>query len=985
MRVLKSSLRACTILLVFSAVAALGGQPEIANIFPDFPGCDNTPKIITGEGFDPASTRLWTWSPEVDEAAVKTALANIDKGLPLLPARPPEGAEQCGVIDVEQQVIVARIKGAVMWVETADGFSKPMLFDVSRPCWLSESQAAPGDLIYAFGFGLRPPHSTITIAIKGRHKTYYPNPIVEARALRTKDKQLVYFEIPKEIKAGQYAVYMHNSIGGQWGWRKADDLEIVPLASGPEKIFDVREFGAKGNGLTNDRAAILQAIKKAHSAGGGTVFFQAGIYLTNETLSVPTGVTLRGADRANCIIEGIGDPLESTRIAWFQTGSPPTSVVRLHNRTGLDSLTIKGATWKGEGGFAMVEAVPSQIEFPIGGVVRDVTIVDCCIQAEEEDLHTRRPLYQTALFSGPGTHGFKLMNNVVYGATVWGIGELGVARRVDIIGNTFQGSSDVSTISGSFSQCLIDGNRLVNTPGRLVLGLGWHNYIRFNEIHQAFRGTWENAEEAYLVHGGALDQKTVGFATGGSVNTLVDKRQDWKPGLHYNATVLIISGRGFGQYRRVIGNTKDTLTLERPWNIVPDSTTEYVVSPMFAENVFFANLNNTPCRLSLWLDCVANVVELHRDDHSKGSDLWGEDTSAVDEEGIARDLSRFYPAYYNLFFNNWMDSAALWLGFKGAKPNNAHKGYPIFGNFAVGNRIRQPHEHRTGNKYEPRSSAAGITVTGGSGRPGASHTIIKDNLLASTYTGLDIGPMVRKTFVLKNEFDHVDNPIKDKGLLTVVEGNVLVEGHGTPQTSIPDKRSKRDLPEWKPRPWKPAPSETVASLFHDVVALKILVSQPPYCVCLGVDSLEGESACEQNLQQLFVMLKEYDSKHGRLPKAAFFPVSSSGTDSLSTILGPRANTFLICPTCSSDLKQLGVNYIWNEKVNRQKLSDLKPDTWLLMDCVAAHYWMVDNHYCGHRGKVNVLYADGTVKQVTPFSVDAWNMSPTGTWNDWARE
>ena len=112
---------------------------------------------------------------------------------------------------------------------------------------------------------------------------------------------------------------------------------------------------------------------------------------------------------------------------------------------------------------------------------------------------------------------------------------------------------------------------------------------------------------------------------------------------------------------------------------------------------------------------------------------------------------------------------------------------------------------------------------------------------------------------------------------------------------------------------------------------------------------------------------------------------NGGSDGSVHLLGPAAEKFLICPTCSPDLKRLGINYVWNEKINGRKLSDLTADTWLLMDCVAAHYWMVDNHHCGHRGKVNVLYADGTVKPMTPYSVDDWQKSPSGTWKDWARE
>ena len=195
------------------------------------------------------------------------------------------------------------------------------------------------------------------------------------------------------------------------------------------------------------------------------------------------------------------------------------------------------------------------------------------------------------------------------------------------------------------------------------------------------------------------------------------------------------------------------------------------------------------------------------------------------------------------------------------------------------------------------------------------------------------------------------------------------------------------MPTWQPRPWKPAPSEEVSPLFHDIVALKLLVSESPYCIYpSNVDSVEGQSLCREHLLQLFTLLQEYEARHGHLPKAAFFPHSpSQSADSLCVLLGSKAAKLLICPTCSSELRQLGLNYAWNEKVSGRKLSDLTSDTWLLMDCVGTHYWLVDSHNCGHRGKVNVLYADGTVKQITPFSTDDWNKSPSGTWKDWARK
>ena len=43
--------------------------------------------------------------------------------------------------------------------------------------------------------------------------------------------------------------------------------------------YDVRAFGAKGDGRTLDTPAINQAIDAAANGGGGTVVFPAGTYL----------------------------------------------------------------------------------------------------------------------------------------------------------------------------------------------------------------------------------------------------------------------------------------------------------------------------------------------------------------------------------------------------------------------------------------------------------------------------------------------------------------------------------------------------------------------------------------------------------------------------------------------------------------------------------------------------------------------------------
>src|SRR5947209_7902818 len=60
------------------------------------------------------------------------------------------------------------------------------------------------------------------------------------------------------------------------------------------EIYDVRNYGAKGDGKSDDTAAFQHALDLAGEAGGGVVHAPRGNYLFAHHLSVPNGVTLEG-------------------------------------------------------------------------------------------------------------------------------------------------------------------------------------------------------------------------------------------------------------------------------------------------------------------------------------------------------------------------------------------------------------------------------------------------------------------------------------------------------------------------------------------------------------------------------------------------------------------------------------------------------------------------------------------------------------------
>lgn len=75
----------------------------------------------------------------------------------------------------------------------------------------------------------------------------------------------------------------------------------LKAAYAPLRTFDVKRYGAVGDGLTNDTAAIQAAINAA-AASGGDVVFPPGSYKTASALVVKSGVSLRGFGNVSKIV-----------------------------------------------------------------------------------------------------------------------------------------------------------------------------------------------------------------------------------------------------------------------------------------------------------------------------------------------------------------------------------------------------------------------------------------------------------------------------------------------------------------------------------------------------------------------------------------------------------------------------------------------------------------------------------------------------------
>lgn len=98
--------------------------------------------------------------------------------------------------------------------------------------------------------------------------------------------------------------------------------------------YSVKDFGAIGNGVTDDTTSVQAAINACATAGGGTVYFPSGSYVISQ-------ITINGQNNVN--LRGAG---ESSIIIWtFNAGAAAGSLLTITNssRTRIRDLVFNGS------------------------------------------------------------------------------------------------------------------------------------------------------------------------------------------------------------------------------------------------------------------------------------------------------------------------------------------------------------------------------------------------------------------------------------------------------------------------------------------------------------------------------------------------------------------------------------------------------------------------------------------------------------------
>lgn len=420
-------------------------------------------------------------------------------------------------------------------------------------------------------------------------------------------------------------------------------------------FFNVSDYGAAGDGVKDDSDAVQQAIDAASSAGGGVVLLPAtrSKYRIAKKIVLKSNITLSGGkgvvlflDNAYVSIEGQRSIIiEDLKFSGKERKNPCIRTYASQNPTDAD-LIIRNNYFEG-------------CSFGIYSAhwIKNVTVdnnrfSDCGYGLY---LHT--------------VDSWKISNNTFDKPIVRPI-EIHNGHNNLVTGNTINGDKKQTIIGILFAT-----NASLPTDGPS------NNMVTNNVVrHIAEEGIMmeETVANAYVAGG------TVTSATSRS---LTMTGAGWKSEKLNNREVLLVAGKGAGQWRKIASATADTITVDRDWTVSPDATTVFTAVKAMKGNLIAGNMVEDTGRMGIELygPSVDNVIEGNIVRYG-GTDKGYSGIALVGTSGQGGNKTARHPAVGNLVTNNAITGAEL-AGVQVYQVNYMPPDFTNLNNSIIGNRI----------------------------------------------------------------------------------------------------------------------------------------------------------------------------------------------------------------------------------------------------------------------------------------------------------
>ncbi len=490
------------------------------------------------------------------------------------PWAPPGAGKQLEVLQASNECVKAVLPkdwGAGMFalrLKTESGSSIPFFLNRTEPWWWlggENDRAYAGEELRIFGKNFGEKTRAWLVGDGGQ--------AVPLKVLKA-EKYSVRCQLPPDLKPGTYALWLHNGLGGKWGFGKALRVPVVQREPWPATRFDVRDFGAKADGTADDTWALEAALAAAKKNGGGVVYLPRGTYKITGKLIIPAKTVFKGESRESVWLE----------VPWSTTAD-------------MDSVLA------GDGDFAVedlsIMALPARriISCPLRPANDDtVTFAASLSKMTPADWGHNVRLRRLCLRQLRRALGVGEVPSRAHG---WAVGLIGSDMEVsdcDIVssdgavnvhgrhlvveGNRLASASRFQDVE----ECVFAGNAIRDTDmdntGNCFEGKAYRLYIANNSLRDIYG--WDREAITFDVPYGHNWMGQVKMA-GPTVMTLQGETKDmvrgtsWEPGSLKGQAVMIVSGKGLGQYIQIADNNGGNITLDHPWVIEPDATSWVVI------------------------------------------------------------------------------------------------------------------------------------------------------------------------------------------------------------------------------------------------------------------------------------------------------------------------------------------------------------------------------------------------------------------------
>lgn len=780
--------------ILFATVACATVRAELPTItwHSDFVQ-GNESFLMIGEGFVAGKTEVR--AVRLQDKATSEPAENI-----------PEVAlraktESLKILRITKQSLAAVLplgwnKGVyVVWVGTGGEWSKPVYLNRAAPEWTLQSNAEDGAELRVVGRNLESAGARPRVQIHSAAGDTQDLTVTKA------EKYDLHVQIPESLAPGKYEIRASNGYGGAYGWSEPLSVNVVRRVAWPQKLFNVRSFGALGDGQADDSVAVLKAIKAAGDNGGGIVYFSRGIYCLTAMLRMPERVVLKGEGREkvwltwperkpndtepsetipavivgerNFGVEDLSLSFQASRhgiIAPFDE--------KLGNQVNVNPFYMNGT----------YNSIPDERFAAAGGVfIRNciirhlrfaprLTLGDWRLQAT-----IGQPDGTTIALGGSN---IVLENNDV---ASWGRSLVMFSVHNTIIaGNTIgNGRNGWYCLTGAtetiFENNTIMGDDLESAGGSINRDFPakrdlYHLYVAHNRYRRIFGGEreavgFDNTSPGLRRWLGRVVSSTA------DATTLADA--NWAERGMEGLQCLIVNGRGIGQFRTIEWNGKNEIRVDTPWTVTPDATSVVDVLLLPRDIIAYANdFEDSSVGVQLYGATYNFVVDGNTS--NRGGGFYGYatyyKTGPRYPERIQKHLA---PMYFPQFIDNKVIDGYV------------YEQGPTTGNIDIGGMIGL-----AANPWKPDDMSItlgyGIVVqrnhlyndsrivlrTGFQApaeptEPLIRDSLIEDNQVESVDEGIEIGPGTQNIVLRKNSFHDVGRQVLDHGLNTLdVDANV---------------------------------------------------------------------------------------------------------------------------------------------------------------------------------------------------------------------